>query len=393
LLRPKSFSNPVSQIEISEVTSRKERDAFIKFPWRIYKNDPAWVPPLIIERKEFLDRKKHPFYLHGDAQLFLARRNGEVVGRIMASDDPNYNALHEANVGCFGLFECIDDREVAAALFAAADDWLRKKGRTEVMGPIDYSTNYVCALLIDGFQYPPTLLTSHNPPYYAGLIESCGFMKAKDWYAWWFSEFPEPAERLRKIALARSRKQGVTIRQINLKKVAEESQRIRTIYNQAWEKNWGFVPFTGPEIEHMAKEMKPLINPRAMLLAEADGEPVGFVIGVPDINVAFRHINGRLFWFGLPIGLLKLLYYRLKIRTGRLVALGVVKKYRRAGVAETLVLQLMDEAFKLGFTGELSMTLEDNVMVNRFIEAMGARRYKTFRIYQRGINGSRPTVS
>ncbi len=383
----------MSQIEISEVTSPRERDAFIKFPWRIYKNDPAWVPPLIIERKEFLDRKKHPFYLHGDAQLFLARRDGEVVGRIMASDDPNYNALHEANVGCFGLFECIDDREVAAALFAAADDWLRKKGRTEVMGPIDYSTNYVCALLIDGFQYPPTLLTSHNPPYYAGLIESCGFTKAKDWYAWWFSEFPEPAERLRKIALARSRKQGVTIRPINLKKVAEESQRIRTIYNQAWEKNWGFVPFTEPEIEHMAKEMKPLINPRAMLLAEAGGEPVGFVIGVPDINVAFRHINGRLTWFGLPIGLLKLLYYRLKIRTGRLVALGVVEKYRRAGVAETLVLQLMDEAFKLGFTGELSMTLEDNVMVNRFIEAMGARRYKTFRIYQRGINGSRPAVS
>ncbi len=383
---PNSSSNPVSQIEISEVTSPRERDEFIKFPWRIYKNDPAWVPPLIIERKEFLDRKKHPFYLHGDAQLFLARRNGEVVGRIMASDDPNYNALHEANVGCFGLFECLDDREVAAALFAAAEDWLRKKGRSEVMGPIDYSTNYVCALLIDGFQYPPTLLTSHNPPYYAGLIEGCGFTKAKDWYAWWFSEFPEPAERLRKIALARSRKQGVTIRPINLKKVADESQRIRAIYNQAWEKNWGFVPFTEPEIEYMAKEMKPLIVPPATLLAEAGGEPVGFVIGVPDINVAFRHINGRLTWFGLPIGLLKLLYYRLKIRTGRLVALGVVEKYRRAGVAETLVLQVMDEAFKRGFTGELSMTLEDNVMVNRFIEAMGARRYKTFRIYQKPLS-------
>jgi GNAT superfamily N-acetyltransferase len=383
----------MSQINVSPVESPKDRNLFIKFPWKIYQSDPAWVPPLIIERKEFLDRKKHPFYLHGDAQLFLARRNGQVVGRIMASDDPNYNALHETNVGCFGLFECIDDREVAAALFAAADEWLRKKGRTEVMGPIDYSTNYVCALLIDGFQYPPTLLTSHNPPYYAGLIESCGFTKAKDWYAWWFSEYPEPAERLRKIALARSRKQGVTIRPINLKQVAEESQRIRTIYNQAWEKNWGFVPFTGPEIEHMAKEMKPLIVPQALLLAEAAGEPVGFVIGVPDINVAFRHINGRLFWFGLPIGLLKLLYYRLKIRTGRLVALGVVAKYRRAGVAETLVLQLMDEAFKRGFTGELSMTLEDNVMVNRFIEAMGARRYKTFRIYQRGINGSGRAVS
>src|SRR5450432_559632 len=185
----------MSRIDVSPVSSPKDRDLFIKFPWKIYQNDPAWVPPLIIERKEFLDRKKHPFYLHGDAQLFLARRSGEVVGRIMASDDPNYNALHEANVGCFGLFECIDDRKVAAALFAAADEWLRKKGRTEVMGPIDYSTNYVCALLIDGFQYPPTLLTSHNPPYYARLIEQNGFTKAIDWYAWWFSDPKEAATR------------------------------------------------------------------------------------------------------------------------------------------------------------------------------------------------------
>lgn len=384
--------NPVSPIEISEVRSSRDRAAFIKFPWRIYKDDPAWVPPLIIERKEFLDRKKHPFYKHGDAALFLARRNGEIVGRIMASDDPNYNALHQANVGCFGLFECIDDREVAAALLETAANWVRKKGRTEIMGPIDYSTNYVCALLIDGFQHPPTILTSHNPPYYAGLIEGCGFTKAKDWYAWWFSEFSEPAERLRKIAVARARKQGVSIRPINLKDVAGESQRIRTIYNQAWEKNWGFVPFTEAEILHMGKEMKPLIVPQGTLIAEIGDEPVGFVIALPDINVAFRHINGRLTRFGFPIGLLKLLYYRTKIRTGRLVALGVVEKYRRAAIAEMLVLQVMDEAFKRGLTGELSMTLEDNVLINRFIEAMGAARYKTFRIYSRSLAATKATV-
>jgi GNAT superfamily N-acetyltransferase len=305
----------------------------------------------------------------------------------MASDDPNYNSLHQTNVGCFGLFECIDDHSVAAALFEAAASWLRKKGRTEMMGPIDYSTNYVCGLLIDGFQFPPTILTAHNPPYYARLIESCGFTKAKDWYAWWFSEYPAPAERLRKIALARADKLGIKIRPINLRKIEDESQRIRTIYNQAWQKNWGFVPFTEAEMEHMAKEMKPLIVPQAMLIAEIGDEPVGFVIGVPDINVAIRHVNGRLTWFGLPIGLIRLLYYKTKIRTGRLVALGVVEKYRRAGIAEMLVLQLMDEAFKRGLTGELSMTLEDNVMVNRFIEAMGAARYKTYRIYSRALDG------
>ena len=376
----------MSQIAVSQVASRKDRDAFIKFPWQIYRDDPAWVPPLLIERKAFLDRKRHPFYKHGDATLFLAKRNGEIVGRIMASDDPNYNSLHQSNVGCFGLFDCIDNCEVAEALFRAAGEWVRAKGRDEIMGPIDYSTNYVCGLLIDGFQHPPTLLTAHNPPYYADLIERCGFTKAKDWYAWWFSESPASAKRLREIASARAEKQGVRIRPVNLKDMVGEARRIRAVYNQAWERNWGFVPFTEAEFEHMAKEMKPLLIPPATLIAEIGNEPVGFVIGVPDINVALRHINGRLTTFGLPIGLLKLLYYRTKIRTGRLVALGVVEKYRRCGIAEMLVLQVMDEAFKRGFTGELSMTLEDNVMVNRFIEAMGAARYKTYRIYQRGLN-------
>ena len=374
----------MAPVEISEVRSRKERNAFIKFPWRVYKNDPAWVPPLIMERKDFLNRKKHPFYQHGDAALFLARRDGEIVGRIMASDDSNYNALQQSNVGCFGLFDCIDDRQVASALFEAAFNWLRTRGRNEVMGPIDYSTNYVCGLLIDGFQHPPTLVTAHNPPYYADLIESCGFTKVKDWYAWWFSDFQKPAERLRKIAAARMGKLGIAIRPINLKKFAEESERIRSVYNQAWQKNWGFVPYTEAETEYLIKEMKPLIIPEGLLIADIEDQPVGFVIAVPDINVALRHINGRLTRFGLPIGLLKLLYYRTKIRTGRHVALGVIEKYRRAGVAEMLVLRLMEEGFKRGFTGiELSMTLEDNVLINRFIEAMGASHYKTYRIYRR----------
>lgn len=380
----------MSRIEIISVCSGKERAAFIKFPWRIYANDPAWVPPLIIERKEFLDRKKHPFYRHGDATLFLARRGREIVGRIMASDDPNYNALHQTNVGCFGLFECIEDVEVASGLFRAAESWLRDRGRSEIMGPIDYSTNYVCGLLIDGFEHSPTLLTGHNPPYYARLIESCGFAKIKDWYAWWFSEFPEPAERLRKIAAARAGKQNVKIRQVNLRDIKGEAARLRAIYNRAWEKNWGFVPFTEAEFDHMAHEMKPLIEADGLLIAETETEPIAFIIAVPDINVALKKINGRLF----PFGLVKLLYYKPKIRIARLVALGVIEKYRRTGIAEALVLKIMDEALKRGFTGELSMTLEDNVMVNRFIEAVGAKKYKTYRIYQKSIGAaSIPTQS
>jgi GNAT superfamily N-acetyltransferase len=372
----------MSKVDITTVRSRKERDEFIQFPWRIYADDPAWVPPLIIERREFLDRAKHPFYRHGDAELFLARRGGEIVGRIMASDDPNYNALHESNAGCFGLFDCIDDIDAAMALCRAAETWLQDRGRTEIMGPIDYSTNYVCGLLIDGFEHPPTLLTAHNPRYYARLLESCGLTKIKDWYAWWFSEFPDPAERLRKIAAARAGKQKVRIREVNLRDIKGEAARLRSIYNQAWEKNWGFVPFTEAEFDHMASEMKPLIEPEGLLIAESETEPIAFIIAVPDINLAFKKINGRLF----PFGLAKLLYYKRKIRTARLVALGVIEKYRRTGIAEALVLRIMDEAVKRGFTGELSMTLEDNVMVNRFIEAVGAKKYKTYRIYGKRID-------
>jgi len=372
-------------LSVVEVRSRTEGDQFIKFPWRIYRNDPAWVPPLIIERKAFLDRKRHSFYQHGNAALFLAKRNGEIVGRIMASDDPSYNALHQSNVGCFGLFESTDDVDVAAALLERAAEWLRRRGRSEIMGPIDYSTNYVCGLLIDGFQHPPTVLTAHNPPYYARLIEACGFEKVKDWYAWWFNPDNAPVSRLRRLVDARARKTSVKIRPIDLRRLADESQRLAAVFNEAWKNNWGFVPFTQAEAKNMATEMRPIIDPRMTLIAEIDNAPVAFVICVPDINVALHRINGRLTRFGLPIGLIKLLYHRRKIRTVRFVALGVLEKYRRAGIAEMLVLQVMEEGASRGFKGELSMTLEDNVMINRFVEAIGAQRYKTYRIFKRTL--------
>jgi GNAT superfamily N-acetyltransferase len=372
-------------IEIVDVRTSSERDDFIKFPWQVYKNDPAWVPPLIIERRQFLDRNKHPFYLHGDAALFLAKRNGEIVGRIMASDDPNYNELHKTNVGCFGLFDSIDDVDVANALCDAAEAWLRRKGRTEIIGPIDYSTNYICGLLIDGFKYPPTVLTAHNPRYYAPLIEACAFQKETDWYAWWFDPRDAPVSRLHRLVNARARKTPVKIRSIDLRRLTDESRRLSAVFNEAWKNNWGFVPLTDAEAEHMAKEMRPIIDPRMTLIAEVDNTPVAFVICVPDINVALRHVGGRLTRFGLPIGLLKLLWYRSKIRKARFVALGVLEKYRRAGIAEMLVLRVLEEGASRGFTAELSMTLEDNVMVNRFIETMGAKRYKTYRIYRRRI--------
>jgi ribosomal protein S18 acetylase RimI-like enzyme len=377
------------QVEITQVASKAERDAFIKFPWLIYRGDPAWVPPLLLERKEFLDQKKHPFFEHGAAALFLARSGGKIAGRIMASDDPNYNAFHQSNVGCFGLFDCVNDPAVTAALFEAATNWLRARGRDEIMGPIDYSTNYVCGLLVEGFDFPPTLLTAHNPPYYPALIEGLGFNKVIDFYAWWFSEPARAATRLRRLAASLKKRDVATIRQGNLKNFRAEAGRLREIYNDAWKENWGFVPFTEKEFEFMAKELKQLVVPEFTLVAEVGDEPVGFILCVPDINVAFRKINGRLTSYGLPIGLAKLLYHKSRIRTARLIALGVKPRYRRGGIAEMLVLRIIEDAMiKRGFTGELSMTLENNHLINRFLAAIGAKRYKTYRIYRRQISGA-----
>jgi GNAT superfamily N-acetyltransferase len=381
----------VPQIEIAQAGSRAELDAFIKFPWRIYASDPAWVPPLLLERNEFLNREKHPFYEHGDAALFLARSGREIVGRIMASDDPKYNALHQSNVGCFGMFESIDNQQVANALFGAAADWLRQLGRDEIMGPIDYSTNYLCGLLIDGFQFPPTVLTAHNSPYYSGLVEGWGFEKAIDLYAWWFANPAAAANRLRRLAAMLKKRCEVTLRHGNLRDIAGEGRRLREIYNQAWQNNWGFVPFTEKEFEFMTHELKPILVPELVWLAEREGEPVGFILCVPDINVALRKINGRLTTFGLPIGLAKLLYHKNRLKTVRLVALGVVPKYRRQGVAEMLVLHIIEEAMiKRGFIGEASLILENNRMMNRFLEAIGAEKYKTYRIYRRRLDGKGP---
>lgn len=375
----------MSGIVVTEVKSRAERDAFIKFPWRIYANDPVWVPPLIIERREFLDQKKHPFFEHGAAAMFLARRGGEIVGRILASDDPNYNTLHGSNVGCFGMFESIDDPAVAQVLFDAAEGWVRQRGRNEMMGPIDYSTNYVCGLLVDGFEHPPTVLTSHNPPSYAALLEGCGYAKTKDFFAWWLADRAQAVSRLRRFALRIKNREIATIRSADLTRIGAESRRMREVYNQAWEKNWGFVPFTPKEFDFMAKELKPIIEPDFTLIADVAGEPAGFILCVPDINVALRHANGRLTRFGLPIGLVKLLYHKRRIRTVRLVALGVVPKYRRHGIAEILVLRAIESVMiRQGYEeGECSLVLEDNHLMNRFLAAIGAEKYKTYRIYSR----------
>jgi GNAT superfamily N-acetyltransferase len=376
-----------ANVRICQAQGRRLREAFVRFPWKVYATDPHWVPPLLMERREFINPKRHPFYLHGAAEPLLAFRGDQVVGRVLVSDDPNFNREHQANVGCFGMFECIDDVHVARALLDASADWLRSRGRSLMRGPIDYSLNYACGLLVDGFDHPPRLMMGHNPPYYERLLTACGLVKAKDLFAWWFDDsndmlavWGRRAERL----AARGR---VQIRPLDFARLGEEIERCKAVYNAAWVRNWGFVKMTDAEFHHLAKHLKVIAMPELLLLAEVDGEPVGFSMTLPDLNEAIRPLNGRIFRWGLPVGLVQLYRNRRRVRTGRLMALGILEAYRRRGVAELLILRTLEYGkHQAGFTGaELSWTLEDNDLINRTIEAVGGHRYKTYRIFERGI--------
>lgn len=376
-----------ARIDVVPVTKRRHLRDFIDFPWQIYAGDAAWAPPLKREAAAFLDRKRHPFYQHGDAVALVAYRDGQVVGRILAADDPNFNAAHGDNTGTFGLFESIDDVQVAQALLNKASDWLRARGRTRVMGPVDYSTNYPAGLLIDGFETPPRIMMNHQPRYYAGLLEGCGLTKAKDLYAWWFDDSLDILTQWKETAERLARRSRVVIRPVRMDDFDAEVQRCMEVYNLAWQRNWGFVKMTRAELEHLAQQIRQFAAPELILLAEVDGRPVGVSMTLPDINEAIRPLNGRLTTWGLPIGLAKLAWNLRKIRAARMAVLGTIEGYRKRGIAELLILRTLEVGkHKLGYTGaELGWTLEDNTAVNRTIEGVGARRYKTYRVYERGI--------
>ncbi|HSP77889.1 MAG TPA: N-acetyltransferase, partial [Myxococcaceae bacterium] len=360
--------------------------AFIRFPYTIYQGDPNWVPPLEMERRDFIDPRKHPFFEFGEVELYLARREGQVVGRIAAVNNPRYNEFHGTHVGFFGLFECVNDSGVARALFEAAASWLRAKGFSSVIGPMSYSTNYEVGTLIEGYDTPPAVLMAYNPPYYATLIEACGFSKAKDLYAWELSSSVEPPEKVVRVAEKIRQREGVNVRPVDLRQFDAEVARVKAIYNEAWERNWGFVPMTEGEFDHLAKDLKQMVRPELALLAEVKGEPVAFALTIPDANEAIKAANGRLTRFGLPIGLVKLLLASRRIRRLRLILLGTKEGYRRRGLDAILYLDTLRKARQLGYEGgEISWTLEDNHLVNRAIESMGGQHSKTYRVYEKPL--------
>ena len=366
-------------IEVVAVENKAGLNQFVELPYSLYRDDPHWVPPLRIAVKELLDRAKHPFYANADAQFYIARRNGTVLGRVAAILDKAHNRFHEENTGFFGFFECVNDVAVARALLEQARQWLVERGAGLVRGPVSPSTNYECAMLIEGFDSDPLVMMPYNPPYYPVLMDQVGLRKAKDLYAYLSNSSVVDTAKIERVAERVLASTGVTVRPIDVKNFQAEVERVWEVYNAAWSRNWGFIPMSREEFMQMGKEMKQILKPELVLIGEVGGRMVGFALCLPDINQALKPAKGSL----LPTGLVKILYHQRLIKRARVLALGVVEEYRTSGLAAGFYATLVRNARKLGIGDcELSWILEDNVLMNRSLKVMGAKRYKTYRIYE-----------
>ena len=338
--------------------------------------------------RDLLDTNANPFYRRAERQLFIARRNGRAVGRVAAIENRAHNTFHADRVGFFGFFECTDDPGVARALLAAASEWLRDRGLETMRGPMNPSTNHDCGVLIDGFDEHPVFLTPWNPPYYDAVLRDSGMKAAKDLLGYWLpygeAGYEIPA-RLDALARRAAAKAGLVFRDLEPRHFWAEVERCWTIYNSAWERNWGFVPMTRDEFLHMARSLKPLLVPQFAFLAEVHGQPAGFMLCAPDFNAVFRRIrSGRL----LPFGVFRILRARTRIRTGRILALGIKKEFRSGSVLPVFMHEATRRAIAYGSPGaDASWILEDNQAMRQPLEALGGRVYRRWRVYER------PTVA
>ena len=395
-----------------DITDPRQRKRFITVPWKIYRGDRYWVPPLIGERMEFLDPGKNESFEHLDAAFFVAegyvtpsqgagqaaaQKPGmpappgreQTLGSIGAFVNHRHNEFHEENVGFFGFFEAANDYQVVEALLQTACDWVRERGVTAIRGPASFTGNDdAYGTLIDGFDSRPVVLMSYNPPYYPEMIERFGFGKAMDLWAWHVDMTVLgtdarnlPPKLLRVVELVRQRS-GVHLRRADSMDWDDLVAQIKKIYNSAWERNWGFVPFTDAEIDHVADGLKQFADMGIVFLAEIDGEPVGFSLPLPDMNIAVHHMNGRM----LPFGWAKYLWYKRKVDWVRVFALGVIKEYRGRGIDALLYYETAKASIARGYQhAEMSWILENNDMMNRAIKMFGAEIYKTYRIYEKAL--------
>ncbi len=372
----------MTNVVIRPVRTGNDRKQFIDFIYRFYKDDPNWVPPLRMDREKLIDTKKNPFYSHARMELFLAERNGEMIGRIGAIVNDHHNKEHNDKVGFFGFFECINDQQAANALFDAAKDFLRSQGMNAMRGPANPSVNDEYGLLVEGFDSPPVVLMTYNPKYYETLITNYGLHKEKDLYAYLLDQNTVYTEKFNRANEIVKQRNSLTFRAINMKDFKNEVRRIKEVYNAAWHYNWGAVAMTDAEFDALADDLKMVVEPELVLIAESKGKMVGFGLSLPDINVRLRgNRNG-----GLIGGLLRLLVFKKKIDLVRIIVLGVIPEYQKTGAAGVLFYETAIRAKKLGYQyGEASWILEDNVMMNRAAETMQGKRYKTYRIFQKEI--------
>ncbi|MGB9894040.1 MAG: GNAT family N-acetyltransferase [Candidatus Saccharicenans sp.] len=372
----------MSNILIESVKTKKALNLFIKFPWKIYKDDPNWVPPLLLEIKEKLNKKKNPFFEHAEMELFLARKEGQIAGRIAAIIDHYHNECHKEKVVFFGLYESLNDEEVARALLETVAAWGKARGQEILRGPMNLSMNDECAFLLEGFDQPPVIMMPYNPPYYLELMEKCGLTKAKDLYALMMSKDHETLEKVRAVIEKVQKTTSFGMRTVNMKKIFEETRKIAYIYNQAWARNWGFVPWTEKEMDFMAKRLKDFADPELVIFALHQGQEVGFAFGLPNYNELLKDLNGRLF----PFGLFKLLFNRKKIKSMRAIVFGVLPAFQHTGLAYLLYDELERRAKARGYEwAEMSWQLEDNEAINRFTTSIGGKIYKKYRIYEKKL--------
>ena len=375
-------------IVVETVRRRTDLDAFIRYQLELYSGDPNFVPPIVAERRDFLDREKNPFFSHAEVELSVARRNGQIVGRIAAIDDALWNQFHNAETGFFGLFDAPDEPAVAAALLDRAAEFARSRGMKTLTGPVNLSTNHECGLLVEGFDFPPAMMMPYNYRYYGALLEGWGLRKMKDLYAYDLSTALAPPEKVVRVAERLREQQGVRVRPIDLRQLPEEIRRLKSIYNAMMDPAWLFLPLNEEEFDGIVARLRPLVRvrPELCLIAEVRGEPVAFSITLPDANRAIQAAGGYLTHWGLPMGLARMAWAARNIERLRVLLFGIKPGFRRRGLDALLYLETLRTARRLGYDGaELGWVTEDNELMVRAIESMGARRYKTYRIYERAL--------
>jgi GNAT superfamily N-acetyltransferase len=366
-----------------ELGNTRQLKTFIKFPWKIYRDNPNWVPPLILDQLHFFTPGKNPYFSHSTAQLFMAFRGDEPVGRISAHENNQHIRVHRDGAGFFGFFECIDDRAVAQALFDVASTWLWERGLKTMRGPVSFSVNHEVGLLLDAFDEPPLIRMTYNPSYYADLIEGCGLQKIQDLYAYVMFESEEMPEWLHGFSDLVLEDPKLVVRTVDVRDFKNEMERIKKIYAEAWSQNWGAVPLTDEEFDRIVGEFRLIYDRDLFFIAEYDGEPAGMSLVLPDMNQVLKKAGGRLF----PLGLLKMLWYRRRINAWRMPILGVRQEHRLKGIEVVLCRRTYDVAKKNRNyrKGEMSWVLESNTAANAVLRKLGARKSKTYRIYEKPL--------